>query len=413
MTRAGKVLALALSCCIFLVIGINSSMLGPVLPDLAKQTGNTLAVTGSVITALFLGALIIQFLLGPVNDRVGPRRVLVVALALAACGLVVVSVSPSLPQALVGMFVLGTGIGAMIVSTNVMLTVVFASRSVAALNFSNVFYGVGAICGPVLSSLLAQRWGSTLPIMWVEAGLLALLWPATLMLRTMKDQRRETKDERKSINPPSLVAGRSVSKARLSQSVYRAPALWVLGGVLLIYVGAEAGAGSWAITYLNRSAALRLDEAAFLVSGFWLALTSGRLLGAIVGVWLSARSLLTVSFVGATAGTLVLLLSGGSAPVMAAGLLLFGFSLGPVYPTVVSVATTTFVEAPGKAAGFVMAVGSIGGMIIPWLLGVVLEWGGTYASIGVLAACVAAMLALHVGPQLARGRATVDAVGNL
>ena len=70
-------------------------------------------------------------------------------------------------------------------------------------------------------------------------------------------------------------------------------------------------------------------------------------------------------------------------------------------------------EGAGKAASFVMALGSIGGMIIPWLVGVVLEWGGTYASIGVLAACAATMLALHVGPQLARWRATVDAVGNL
>ena len=395
MTRASKVWALGLSCCIFFVIGINSSMLGPILPDLAKHTGSTLAVTGSVITALFLGALITQFTLGPVNDRVGPRRVLVVALALGAGGLVAVSLSSSLPRALVGMFVLGTGTGAMIVSTNVMLTVVFASRSVAALNFSNVFYGVGAICGPALSSFLAQQLGSTLPVMWVEAGLLSLLWPAALMLRVPRRVTRPPED------------GASVS------SVYRAPALWALGVVLLIYVGAEAGAGSWAITYLNRSAALGLDVAAFVVSGFWLALTGGRLLGAIVGAWLGASNLLTVSFVGATAGALVLLLSGGSAPVMATGLLLFGFSLGPVYPTVVSLAATTFVQGAGRAASFVMALGSIGGMIIPWLVGVVLEWGGTYASIGVLAACGAAMLALHLGPKLMGQSVEVDVVGNV
>src|SRR3954467_4773368 len=96
MTRANKLWALALSCCIFFVIGINSSTLGAVLPYLAKNMGSTLATAGSVITALFLGALMAQLAIGPINDRVGPRRVLAVAMVAAGAGLVVASLSHSL-----------------------------------------------------------------------------------------------------------------------------------------------------------------------------------------------------------------------------------------------------------------------------------------------------------------------------
>jgi fucose permease len=111
-----------------------------------------------------------------------------------------------------------------------------------------------------------------------------------------------------------------------------------------------------------------------------------------------------LSFIGAVIGALLLMLSGGNAGVMVGALVLFGFALGPIYPTVVSLAATTFVEGPGKAASFVMAMGSVGGMTIPWLLGVLLEWGGTYGSITLLVGCVLGMLALHLGPVMVRGQ---------
>jgi fucose permease len=289
------------------------------------------------------------------------------------------------------MFVAGTGTGALIVGTNVMLAMVFPSRSVTALNFSNVFYGVGAICGPALSSLLAQRWGSTLPIMWVTAGVMGVLVPGALLLRV----------------PRAVHAGATDGEVE-GVSVYRSPALWAMAAVLLIYVGTEAGTSSWGITYLIQAAGMVVDRAALALTGFYVALTGGRLLGAVVGTWLGGRNLLTLSFIGAVIGALLLMLSGGNAGVMVGALVLFGFALGPIYPTVVSLAATTFVEGPGKAASFVMAMGSVGGMTIPWLLGVLLEWGGTYGSITLLVGCVLGMLALHLGPVMVRGQVAVS-----
>jgi fucose permease len=392
MTRASKIWALVLSCCIFFVIGINSSTLGAVLPYLANNAGITLATAGAIITTVFLGALLAQLAIGPINDRIGPARVLVVAMLVAGAGLVAASLSHSLLLTLALIFVSGTGTGAMIVSTNVMLAVVFESRSVFALNFSNVFYGVGAICGPALCALMAQQWGSTLPIMWVTAGLLALLSPGALLLRV-----------------PRHVAS-PVGDGTPGASIYRSPLLWAMAGVLLIYVGTEAGTSGWSITYLGRATGLELEVAALALSGFYVALTAGRLVGAIVGVWIGARSLLSVSYIGATVGALMLMLSGGNATVMVSALVLFGFFLGPIYPTVVSLVTTTFVEAPGRAASFVMAVGSIGGMTIPWMLGALLDWSGTYASITLLVGCALGMLALHLASGLSRRNAKRDYV---
>jgi fucose permease len=187
--------------------------------------------------------------------------------------------------------------------------------------------------------------------------------------------------------------------------VYASPALWALGGLLLLYVGVEVGVGSWAITYLGRAASVGIEPAALAASGYWLALTAGRLVGAAVGGRLGSRGLLTLALSGTFAGSLVLLLSSGNAAVMVAGLLLMGASLGPVYPTVVALTTATFPYGPARAGAAVMALGSVGGMVLPWLLGATIEWGGAYTSIAVAATGALAMLALHAAPQLTRARA--------
>lgn len=386
MTRANKVWALVLSCGIFVVLGISSSTLGAVLPYLAKNAGIELGTAGAIITTVFLGALLAQLAIGPINDRVGPARVLAVAMLVAGTSLVAASLSHYLVLTLLFIFISGTGTGAIIVSTNVMLAMSFESRSVFALNFSNVFYGIGAICGPAICALMAQQWDTTLPIMWVTAGLLALLLPGALLLRV----------------PRHFTS--TVQDSMSGTSIYRSPLLWAMAGMLLIYVGTEAGTSGWSITYLNRATGMELDGAALAISGFYIALTAGRLAGSIAGVWIGARSLLTVSYLGASVGAIMYMLSGGNATTMVSALVLFGFFLGPVYPTVVSLVTTTFVEAPGRAASFVMAMGSIGGMTIPWLLGALLDLSGTYASITLLAGCALGMLALHIASALAPGR---------
>jgi fucose permease len=51
--------------------------------------------------------------------------------------------------------------------------------------------------------------------------------------------------------------------------------LWLFSFFLLIYVGAENGAGGWVTTYLTQTTSLAAATAALVASVFWLALTLG------------------------------------------------------------------------------------------------------------------------------------------
>src|SRR4051812_8147131 len=154
---------LVTACAILFAVGLVGSMVGPVLPDLARITGSDLASLGSIFTLLFLGSVVSQSVAGFMTDRIGHRPVLLTGLILIATGMLGLSLSPSFPFALVAAFVMGLGNGAVVVSVNLLVAQEFSESGVSALNMTNVFYGLGAITGPIVVGLLLAGAHTGLP----------------------------------------------------------------------------------------------------------------------------------------------------------------------------------------------------------------------------------------------------------
>jgi fucose permease len=373
---------MAASCMSFFALGVIDGALGLALPDLAANASSNLAAIGAIFTALFLGSFIMQLIAGPLNDRLGQRPVLLLGIGLLAAGICGVAISQALLLTLACALVAGLGHGAIAVSTNVLIAQVFAARSASALNLINVFFGVGAVTGPAIAGLTLRVWGTALPVLWLGAGLMLLQAPFVLRLASA----------------PSLAHHDDLAAPGVA--LLRSPLLWVFGGLLLLYVGTETGIGGWTATYMERTTTIGAAAAALVTSGFWLALTGGRVAGALIGARVSGGVLLRLSLAGALAGAVLLVLSPGNAALTVVAVLLIGFCFGPIFPTALSIVTATFRRAPGTAASVVVAMGSLGGMLLPWAQGALLESRGPDASVVLVAACSVAMLALELGRGL-------------
>jgi fucose permease len=72
--------------------------------------------------------------------------------------------------------------------------------------------------------------------------------------------------------------------------------------------------------------------------------------------------------------------------------LVLGVSFGPVYPTTIALVTSTFRAGASVAAGMVMALGSLGGALLPWLLGIIVVNVGPSAGALLILAFGVAML---------------------
>jgi fucose permease len=366
--------ALLVSSTTLLAAGFYQSTLGPTLPDIAGSTSSDLAAVGVLFAALFVGSMASQLAAGVASERVGHRIVLIVGLLAASLGVASIAISTSLAMVVVAGLVAGLGNGALILGGNLVITDAFAERRTGAFNLSNVFFGVGAIGGPAMAGAMVATSGSAIPVLWIGAAV--LLVPAGLALGLR-------------LPPPTRPTDRDASPARL---VLLSPFLWLTGLLIFIYLGSEVGVGGWLSTFLGRSAGTSRDAGALFTSGYWLALTTGRVLGAGASARLEAPRLLTVCLLGTVVGGCLLVASAGSELIAAIAALVLGVSFGPVYPTTIALVTSTFRAGASVAAGMVMALGSLGGALLPWLLGIIVVNVGPSAGALLILAFGVAML---------------------
>lgn len=355
------------------VIGVYAALWGPALPELSRQAGVSLGDAGALFSVVFATAILSTAVAGAALDRFGRRWPLVVGLTLEGLALLAFPFVNSWTGLLALAALLGLGDGAIVVAVHVLVADLNPEREAQSLNHLNVAFGVGAVAGPVLGAL-AVMVGVRAVVVFVLAGALQLGYAAVLAASAMPVHTRH-------------------EDGGGAFRLLRSGLLWLLSMLLLVYVGVELGLGAWAFTYARRTAGLGGTEAALLSSGFWCALTLGRLLSPLVLRRLSPEALLVAAPILSAAGTLALTLGGAHAPVLIAGVLVTGLGFGPVWPVTFALATRAFPSASGSASGVLGMVSSLGGLVLPWLQGRVLESVGPTAGISVtLAGCVVVAL---------------------
>jgi fucose permease len=199
--------------------------------------------------------------------------------------------------------------------------------------------------------------------LWIGVVLVAILVP--LCARTIPGDMVAT--HAAPHDPPSVAGG---TRFIVSCGVF-----------LLLYVGSEAATGAWAAVLLQRSTSIDAAGAATATAVFWFALCAGRMLAVLAGMQLSADRLLVMSLAGSLAGGTALVGGHGSAWATIAALAILGVSFGPIYPTAVAIVTGRFPRAAGAAVSRIGILASLGGMLFPWLHGIVLTHRTTRASV--------------------------------
>lgn len=367
---------LALCSYIGFLLGLFTAALGPSLGELASRNGAELGAMGSVFTALFVGALLAQLASGPLSDTRGRRAVLVGGLALLAAGASALCLSTALPLALAAVVVAGLGHGSSDLMILVLAAKTYPEKSVSALNILGLLFGAGAFVGPALVGLSQRLSGSALPVLWFAAAAHALAIP--LVLAVLEPESAKP-------GPAAGAAGGTAGTAagarpEAGRGALSSPYVWILGLLLLVYVGAENAMGGWMAEYYKLTTGASAPEAAVVVSFFWLALSAGRLAAAAAGTKLSPRAVLGLGIGVALAGAILLALSPGVRAATLVAIVVTGFGYSSIYPTGFAMAAAAFPDSPGKATSLVTVLGSAGGMLLPLLEGFVLAGAGPRAA---------------------------------
>ncbi len=332
----------------FLLTGVVAVLLGPILPQLAADWD----VPESRLASLFL----VQFLassVGAVLSSRNLRRSLVAGYALMAAGLA--GLLGGWPVARLAVASLGAGLGLVIPASNLYLAHAVAGSRGAALSRLNLIWGLGAVACPLLVAVAIGR--SSLTVLYgALAGASALAALALAVTVRPDDGGDETTEAEPS--PDSLQAP---ARATL-------PTLVAFAVMFFLYVGAETAVAGWLVTLADKLDASRPVLALVIGSGFWGAVLVGRFVAPRILARIPEGRLFQTGLVIAILGT-VLLTRAATQGQAAAGAVLTGLGVAPLYPLLVSFLAEATRADRSRRTGWVLAAGGAGGAVLPWVMG--------------------------------------------
>lgn len=351
----------------FIFIGINDGVGGVLLPSFQRHYD----LDKSGVSVLFFGGtcgyLLAAFLSGLMRERLGLRAFQTLGGGCILVGMAIMTLMPPWYAVLPTFALMGFGVA--IIDAGLNAYVAELPDNSALLNYLHAFYGAGALLGPLLASGILALGGGWNLVYATLAGL------AVVLVAGLAGAFRT------SLAPAAagVAAAEPNADRNVLAAALRLPLVWLGAVFLLFYVGAEVTVGVWSYSYLTEQSGLAELLSGWLVSGYWLGLTLGRVvLGRATRRF---GNLLVIQLcLGGTAAGMLLLWLGPGAPSAALGLLLAGFSLGPIFPTMIAVISAVVPQRLlPSAIGFMASLGAGGAALFPWVAGNLAEGLGLWA----------------------------------
>jgi fucose permease len=332
------------------VFGIVMAILGTLfgLPEMRSRLGISLAQQGTIFLLLYVGIFAATLVAGPGIDAIGNKFILVVSPLLVAGAMAGFVYAHTFRQTIAPVVLLGLGGGGLNISTNALVSDLYGEKRGAMLNVLGIFYGVGALCIPLLAAVIAGHF--TIPqLLFICAGMSGLCAAGFLLMAF-----------------PAAVEAQTFSWKQAAR-VVTYPGVLVIGMLLFCQSGNEASMAGWTSTYAGE-AGLTPRVATIVLAMYWGSLMLGRLAAAQLLGFVRKTQLVMASAVGAFAGAWILIASQSTLMLMV-GAIVLGLSYAGIFPTVLAIAGDAYQKMAGTVFGLLFAIALVGGMTFPWLVG--------------------------------------------
>lgn len=346
----------------FVSLGLPDTLLGVSWTAIsARESFNRpISDVGFLLAFGTCGYLTSSFFGGAVLTRLGVGRLLVASCSFVTVALALYAVTPIWPGLFLAAFLGGIGAGAIDAGLNAFGARAFSPR---VMNWMHGFWGVGATIGPLAMTAVIDRglgWRTGYGGIAVVMVALTALFVATMHLWRRAPGGQSSGGE--AHHAPSGVL------EAMRQPVVQRQALFYF-----IYTGVEFGAGTWLLTLLiGRGADFAV--AGTVVSSYWAALAVGRMTFGQAAAHFPPMAILRAALVGALVAGL-LLLPAWPLAVTCFGAVLLGFSIAPLFPTVITLTPRRVGDRyASHSVAFQVSAAAVGIMVNPWLIGLAARW---------------------------------------
>jgi fucose permease len=340
------------------------NILGPILPFLRGEMQLSYAVSSLHTSAFAVGMMIAGSLADQVARYLGRKHTIWLGMLGLAIGSLLLITGWHPLITILGTLLMGTVGTLVMVTSNALLAEQYGEQAPFAFAESNVIGGIFAILAPLLVGLASQS-----VLTWRAALAVALLF----MLLLYGHYRRI-----------DLTTGRQTARTRAAAAAKRLPRrYWRFWLVILTVVAVEFCLIAWAATFLEVNAAVAREQAALILSLFFLAMLLGRWLGTIIVRWVAPRRLLLLTVVLCAAGFLLHWLS--TSPILSViGLFVAGLGVANHFPLAMGLAVSTAPDQTDAASARVVIASGSAILTLPLLLGGLADWVGLWPAYGIV-----------------------------
>jgi FHS family glucose/mannose:H+ symporter-like MFS transporter len=341
----------------FVLSGIATTIVGPMLPIFIKRWSLDDGQAGFFSTIQFLAALAGTLASSAIAAWRGYRPALVLGYALIGGGLAFLNAN-SHAVALTATAAFGLGYGLITPGTNLFVAELGGAKSASLLNQLNFAWGAGAMICSQLIALALKRDGVGILLAGtaIFGGILVLGFSFV-----------------------SFGAQKPVKNASPAEAGVPGIGLAVtiaMAAMFLIYVAMENGIGIWSAEYAKRIANGITSTTTRAPMFFYAGLTFGRAYAPVVLRRLSERKLVLGALTLAAAAT-GLLAASGSLPVAMTAVFLAGLGCASIYPIYIAWLSKWYGARAKRVGGILFAFASLGGAVGPWLVGFISKHSGS------------------------------------
>lgn len=350
----------------FFLFGWIGNMAGATLPTILQDLHLSYSQAGTILFGISLGFFLATLLVGPLADIIGKKAVIFISCGCFVVGILGFSSFSAFSMLTASMFFIGLALGSLEVGGNLIIVDLYPQNKGRYLNLLNFFYGVGSMLVPFYVGFLLSAAISWRTVYRSGLPLVAVLFVYFLANRYPK-----------SSSTPSSAAfdWRHIGKTAFSGDM---PLFYF---IMMLYVAAELGTGIWMVEFLQKAKAQSVMSSSLFLSLFFGMMTAGRFVGSFV----VERIGYLKSMVFAALGAILCVAVGTFGPAsLAFALPVSGLFYSIVFPTLTATVSELHQENIGTILGLLFTFSGLGGMLGPWLIGVLSDWTTIRTGFGII-----------------------------
>ena len=347
-------LLLAVIYLIFISLGLPDSLLGSGWPKMQAVFSVPSSYAGYVSMTISFMTIISALLSPRMIKHFHTKWITIVSIGLTIAGLLGFSMCSRYWMLFIFAVPYGLGAGAIDASVN---HYVANNYSGSVMNFLHCFYGVGAVISPYIMALALKyaRWNEGYS--WTSYIQMFILFVCIISLPLWKTNGKEEEE------------GHSDSVG--IKEALKVPAVIFTLIAFYAYCAGEATCFLWTPSYFaGTKSGLSAETIASFGSLIFGGLMLGRLISGFISNKLGDRRLIRIGIFVELLGIIMVFLPVENYMVAAAGFVVIGTGMGPVYPAIQHMAPANFGKKYSAAViGLQMAAAYVGSTFMPMIFG--------------------------------------------